>query len=495
MKRIKIIVFLLLLFIPLTLIKANSNTVDLYLFYGDGCPHCAEEEEFLDEYLKDKDDVVLNKYEVWHNTDNQELLVKVQNAINNHASGVPYLVIGNKPIVGYYDGVTNLQIEEQVKKVKKQKNFVDKVKKVLNNERIDTNTKEPITVYLFSDESEQSNNVESYLEILSRDDDLGKKFEIKKYDIKDKINNDIKKKVIDKLKIKEDNIPLIVIGDKYINDFSIMESINDEINNEYENKKYKDIVSELDTTEVVPFFGKIDATSISLPILTIVLGFIDGFNPCATWILIFLITMLINMKDRKKMWILGLTFILTSGLMYALFMFLGLKAAGLLEGYFYFRLIVAIFSLGIGVYNIYSFLKALKKDDGCNVVNKTNRKKIMSRVMKITSNQKLIASLLGIILLAITVNLIELMCSLSIPVLYANILSMNHLSGLAYAFYIFLYILFFLIDDIAIFTIAMITFKVTGISTKFTKYSHLIAGIITIIIGLLLIFSPGTLMS
>ena len=115
--------------------------------------------------------------------------------------------------------------------------------------------------------------------------------------------------------------------------------------------------------------------------------------------------------------------------------------------------------------------------------------------MNITTEKKFIISLIGIIVLAITVNLIEAMCSLSIPVVYVNILSMNNLSIPAYSLYLLLYILFFLIDDIVIFTIAMITFKVTGISTKFTKYSHLIAGIITLIIGILLIFAPGVLMS
>ena len=496
MKKIKLLISILLLLLPITITKAESKQVDLYLFYGDGCPHCAEEEEFLNEYLKDKDDVVLNKFEVWHSSENQEILRKVQDAINNHASGVPYLVIGNKPIVGYYDGVTNLQIEDLIEKTKNQKNFTDKVKKVLNNEQIDKDDDDPVTLYFFSDNSEECQKVLSYINDLTDDEDLGKKFNIKTYDIKkEEVYKNLKDKVIKELKIKDNKVPLIVIGDKYINDFSDNEEINSLIEKEYENKKYKDVVDDLDTTEIVPFFGKIDATKISLPILTIVLGFIDGFNPCATWILVFLITMLINMKDRKKMWILGLTFILTSGLMYALFMVAWLNAASYIGGYFYIRLIVALFSLGIGVFNIYNFVKSLKKDDGCNVVNKKNRKKIMQKIMNITTNKKFIASLIGIIVLAITVNLIEAMCSLSIPVLYANILSMNNLSVPVYAFYIFLYILFFLIDDIIIFSVAMITFKVTGISTKFTKYSHLIAGIITIIIGLLLIFNPGLLMS
>ncbi|MBQ3475644.1 MAG: hypothetical protein IJH20_05700 [Bacilli bacterium] len=400
MKKFKILLFLLLLIIPFS-IKAETK-VDLYLFYGDGCPHCAEEESFLNEYLKDKDDIELHKYEVWHDKDNQEILRKVQDAINNHASGVPYMVIGNKPIVGYYDGVTNIQIEEQIEKTRKSSKFVDKVKKVLNNEKIDD----------------------------GNDDNNG-------------------------------------------NDENVEE----------------------DDTEIVPFFGKIKVKEVSLPLLSIVLGFIDGFNPCATWILIFLITMLINMKNRKRMWILGFTFILTSGIMYLLFMLAILSTANYLSGYFFIRLIVAAFSIGIGIFNIYNFIKSLKKDDGCNVVNKKNRKKIMQKIMNITTEKKFIISLIGIIVLAITVNLIEAMCSLSIPVVYVNILSMNNLSIPAYSLYLFLYILFFLIDDIVIFTIAMITFKVTGISTKFTKYSHLIAGIITLIIGILLIFAPGVLMS
>ena len=400
MKKFKILLFLLLLIIPFS-IKAETK-VDLYLFYGDGCPHCAEEESFLNEYLKDKDDIELHKYEVWHDKDNQEILRKVQDAINNHASGVPYMVIGNKPIVGYYDGVTNIQIEEQIEKTRKSSKFVDKVKKVLNNEKID-------------DENDDNNG----------------------------------------------------------NDENVEE----------------------DDTEIVPFFGKIKVKEVSLPLLSVVLGFIDGFNPCATWILIFLITMLINMKNRKRMWILGFTLILTSGIMYLLFMLAILSTANYLSGYFFIRLIVAAFSIGIGIFNIYNFIKSLKKDDGCNVVNKKNRKKIMQKIMNITTEKKFIISLIGIIVLAITVNLIEAMCSLSIPVVYVNILSMNNLSIPAYSLYLLLYILFFLIDDIVIFTIAMITFKVTGISTKFTKYSHLIAGIITLIIGILLIFAPGVLMS
>lgn len=71
---------------------------------------------------------------------------------------------------------------------------------------------------------------------------------------------------------------------------------------------------------------------------------------------------------------------------------------------------------------------------------------------------------------------------------------MNNLSQLQHFLYVLLYILFFLLDDIIIFIIAMVTFKVTGISTKYSKFSHLVGGIIMILIGILLVVKPEWLM-
>ena len=96
--------------------------------------------------------------------------------------------------------------------------------------------------------------------------------------------------------------------------------------------------------------------------------------------------------------------------------------------------------------------------------------------------------------LAASVNLIELMCSIGIPMIFTQILSMNDLSTFKYITYMLTYIVFFLIDDIIIFVISMKTLKVTGISTKYTKYSHLIGGLLMLLIGILLIVKPEWLM-
>lgn len=244
----------------------------------------------------------------------------------------------------------------------------------------------------------------------------------------------------------------------------------------------------------VPILGEFNAKTVSLPLLSMIMGAVDGFNPCAMWILIFLITMLFNMKDRRKMWILGLTFITTSGLIYLLFMMSWLNLATFLTKIPYIRLLISIFSVIFGMINIYRYLNALDKDVGCDITNQKQRNKIMERIKKIITEKKFILSLLGIIILAVSVNILELLCSLGLPVIFTQVLAINNLTTFQYAIYIFIYILFFLIDDILIFFIAMKTLNIKGISNKYTKYSHLIGGIIMLILGLLMALKPEWLM-
>ena len=201
------------------------------------------------------------------------------------------------------------------------------------------------------------------------------------------------------------------------------------------------------------------------------------------------------MKDRKKMWFLGLLFILTSGVVYLLFMLTWLNLATFISKIAAIRLLVSIVALVAGFYKLNNYVKeSSKKDGGCEVVDNKERKKIMQKIMKITKEKHIIIAALGIMLLAASVNIIEMMCSVGLPLLFTQILSMNSLSTPEYLLYMFVYIFFFLRDDIIIFVISMITLKVTGISTKYAKYSHLIGGIIMIIIGVLLIVKPSLLM-
>lgn len=393
MKKIIIFIITLLSFIPN--IKAEEKQLDLYLFYGDGCPHCKALEEYLDDYLKDKDNIKLHEYEIWYSEENQNLFKKVQNAMDIKANGIPYLVIGEDVVQGF----------------------------------IENYTEEKINGYI-------------------------KYYQNKDYNDKAGVALGLKEETLNNSTIKKDK----------------------------------------DTKYEVPILGKIDAKKVSLPLLAVVIGAVDGFNPCAMWILLFLISMLLGMHDRKKMIILGLAFIFTSGLVYLLFMLSFLNIATFINNISILRLIISILALLFGLININSYFKSLKKDTGCEVVDQTKRKKIVTRIKNIVNNNKFILSLIGIILLAASVNLIELLCSLGLPVIFTEILSLNNLNKIEKGTYILIYILFFLIDDIIIFLIAVFSSKVTAISNKYTKYSHLIGGLIMIIIGILMLVKPEWLM-
>ena len=256
-----------------------------------------------------------------------------------------------------------------------------------------------------------------------------------------------------------------------------------------DNKEY-----ETNYTIKQPFIGKVNLKSFSLPLVSILIGIIDGFNPCAMWVLLFLISTLIGMKDKKRLWALGLTFLVTSAFVYMAFMVSWLSFAKMISGVVLVRIMIAIVAIIGGAINLNSFANSLGKDDGCDVVDAKKRKKVFSKIKKFTHEKSFIMAIIGVILLAISVNLIELACSAGLPVIFTSLLAMNDLSAIQYWIYIIIYIFFFMIDDLIIFAIAVKTMQLTGISTKYTKYSHLVGGILMFIIGILLIVKPEWLM-
>lgn len=242
----------------------------------------------------------------------------------------------------------------------------------------------------------------------------------------------------------------------------------------------------------LPILGKTDAKEVSIPFVAILLGVIDGFNPCAMWVLLFLINMFIDMKDKKKMFILGYTFLFTSALVYFLSM-LGISVVLNVTAVKQIQILIALVALVAGVLNIRTYIKT-RNDTGCHVVDDKKRKKMVKRVIKITKQESMLLALIGVIALAASVNLVELACSLGFPAIFSEILALNNVTGPLRILYLIIYVFFYMIDDLIVFTIAVSTFTIAAKSTKYTKYVNLIAGIIMILIGTLLIFKPEWVM-
>ncbi len=305
-------------------------------------------------------------------------------------------------------------------------------------------------------------------------------------------------------------IPTVIIGGIYFVGFNDQVQIDIEKTIErYSDSDFVDIVDKIQSGEEIlitdfdtlirdtiklPFIGVVEIKSMSLFLAAVVLGFVDGFNPCAMWVLIFLISMLVNMRNKKRMWAIGFTFLFTSAFVYFLIMISWLGIAVSIVQVNWLRSLIGLIAIGFGGYNIYKYQKNKRAETGCDVTTTKQRSKLMERIRNIVKKRNLILALLGVVALAITVNLIELACSAGLPLLFTQILAYNELTTGAYFFYIGVYILLFLIDDLVIFTIAMITMKVTGISNKYSNYSTIIGGIIMLIIGFLLIFFPSIIM-
>lgn len=405
MNKRHILLILLLFTIFFLFFASPRKGLDAYLFYGQGCPHCAKEETYLRNYEEKFADLNIHRYEVYYNDDNMKLFGRVAESMGADVSGIPFLIIGDEYIVGFDETLTPNRIESRIKECLERK-CPDPARKILFEHSRDVLTEEDISPSKEADVA-----------------DAGK----------------TRKKII-----------------------------------------------------TLPLIGDIDVFTFSLPVLTVVMGFLDGFNPCAMWALIFLIGLLLGMKDRRRMWLLGTAFIVASAFVYFLFMAAWLNLILLFGFVLWVRIGIGVLAILSGGYSVRDALttKALE----CKVTGHEGRKALREKLKDIIGRNSLILSLCGIIVLAFMVNLIEIVCSAGFPAIYTQVLSLSSLPAWQYYAYILLYILFFMIDDLFVFVAAMLTFEITGMTTKYVRVARIVGGLLMLLIGVLLIFRPQWLM-
>lgn len=347
---------------------------------------------------------------------------------------------------------------------------------------------EKVNIYLFySKICPHCQKEEKYFETLK--EKYQDKINIYTYEVtENKTNNEIMKSLKKELKENSQGVPFTIIGSKTFLGYD--ESLNERIENTIES--YLDENTKTNNTYTIPILGKIEAKNASIILIAIILGFIDGFNPCAMWILLLLINMCISIKDKKKMLIVCLTFIITSGIIYFLSM-LGIGFILDLTTISYIRNIIAILAIILGIYNLYTYLKT-RKQTGCHVVKKEKRKTTITKINNILNNKNTLLMFGGTIILATSVSLVEMACSLGFPTIFLELLSINNIHSFLKVTYLLIYILFYLIDDIIVLFLSIKAFETKGISTKYNKYVHLIGGLIMILMGVLLIFKPEWIM-
>jgi len=401
----------------------DKQEVTLYFFYGDGCPHCAKEHKFLDQLQRQRQNLNVREYEVWQNRKNAKLLSNIGKQLGFRVSGVPVLVVGDNPIVGFYNKQTTGA----------------KIKQAIAEHRAGGCT--DVVAPLLPENQDQANNG------------------------CDQTCKD-REQCIQECKHNRDEC---------IHECGCTE---------------KAATSSAPEAVSLPFFGEVQVKDVSLPVLTLLIAATDGFNPCAMWVLLFLISLLLGMQDRKRMWALGSAFILASGAVYFLFLSAWLNLFLFLGFVFWVRVLIGLVALSSGGWHLYGFFT----NRGCHVSGSEKRKAVFSRLRAIVAEQKFWVALGGIVLLAAAVNLVELVCSAGLPAVYTQVLSLADLPAWQYYAYLVFYILVFMLDDMVVFIIAMTTLQVTAVDSKYSRWAGLVGGLIMLALGALLLFKPGWIM-
>ena len=238
----------------------------------------------------------------------------------------------------------------------------------------------------------------------------------------------------------------------------------------------------------LPLLGEVRTANLSLPALTALLAAADGFNPCAMWVLVFLLGLLAGMKDRRRMWVLGGAFVAASALVYLLVLGAWLNLLLLAGTVVYVRIGVGVVALAGGGYYLKEFLT--NADMRCAVSAPERRRRVLERLKRIARQPGFVAALGAIVLLAFAVNAVEFLCSAGIPAVFAQVLALSHLERWQYFAYLVLYVTVFMLDDLVVLVAALKTLEATGLTTRYARWSNAIGGTALVAIGALLVFRP-----
>jgi glutaredoxin len=240
-----------------------------------------------------------------------------------------------------------------------------------------------------------------------------------------------------------------------------------------------------------PWFGEVRVSDMGLPLFTVILGLLDGFNPCAMWVLLFLLSLLVNLHDRRKMALLAGVFVMVSGLVYFAFMAAWLSVFLVVGISRTLQVSLGAVAMLVGVVNLKDFF-ALHQGVSFSIPEFA-KPVFYARVRRILQAEDIVGALAGIVILAVLVNLIELLCTAGFPALYTQILSLRHMPPWEYYGYLALYNLAYIFDDSLMVAIAVMTLSHTKLQNRAGRWLKLVSGVVMAALGAVLLIHPNWL--
>ncbi|HSL52568.1 MAG TPA: glutaredoxin domain-containing protein [Candidatus Deferrimicrobiaceae bacterium] len=241
----------------------------------------------------------------------------------------------------------------------------------------------------------------------------------------------------------------------------------------------------------VPLVGLVSVRDLGLPAFTVILGLLDGFNPCAMWVLLFVLSLLVNLRDRVKMAVIGGTFVLVSGIVYFAFMAAWLNLFLFVGVSRITQILLGLIAGIIGTLNVKDSIVAAHGPS--LAIPASARPGIYARVRAVVMAEHLAPALGGVVVLAILVNIVELLCTAGFPAVYTRILTLRELPAWKYYAYLLLYNLAYVLDDGLMLTLAVVTLSRRKLQERAGRWLKLVSGSVMLGLGAVLIGRPAWL--
>lgn len=240
------------------------------------------------------------------------------------------------------------------------------------------------------------------------------------------------------------------------------------------------------------WFGDISVERLGLPLFTLVLGLLDGFNPCAMWVLLFLLSLLVRLQNRQRMALVAGTFVLVSGAVYYAFMAAWLNVFLIMGMSNPVRWTLAGLAFVIGAVNVKDYF-AFKHGISFSIPESA-KPGLYARMRQLLQTEALAASLVSVTILAVLVNFIELLCTAGLPAIYTAVLSQQGFGMLEYYAYLLLYIIAYIADDSLMVAIAVVTLGSHKLTEQSGRWLKLISGAVMLALAAAMLLRPDWLM-
>ena len=238
----------------------------------------------------------------------------------------------------------------------------------------------------------------------------------------------------------------------------------------------------------VPWLGRLDPRRLGMPLFTVAIGLVDGFNPCAMWVLLLLLSILVNLRDRIRILAIAGTFVLVSGVAYFAFMAAWLNVFAWIGMLRPVQLTLGGMAIVIGLVHVKDFF-AFKQ--GPSLSSPESAKPgIYARIRRIVTAENLPAAIGAAFVLAVLVNLVELLCTAGLPALYTSILTQRGYSTAARYGYLGLYIAAYMFDDALMVAGVVLSLSRFKLQESGGRWLKLISGGVILALGLAMLFKP-----